>query len=287
MSPIPIERAKENIKKVARDPNSIIVYDNFNFISRIRELVGGKKDEIINLITAYIISYLELGGAIQKANFRPRTKITKRMIIDYILPRRETVNNTSNGGRSSNYGPEILYFAWLLHPRISEEHTIRAILKGSLIRYTIAGSGYKAIDLILKYINASYTLDIKYNKNSIYDIYTTFSRLALNGNFLTTIRKSVKTLFESKQKGTHKAGDPIVDIISYAYKLYNDSITKRNNKEDRPKAFNTPNIFKRGQQILLEKLDNFNKAIIKPKDLTEQRLIPGTILSGTKDGEIN
>ncbi|KAK3371643.1 hypothetical protein B0T24DRAFT_650512 [Lasiosphaeria ovina] len=244
-----VERAKENIKKVARDPNSIMVYDNFNFISRIRELVSGKKDEIINLITAYIISYPELGGAIQKANFRPRTKITKRIIVDYILPRRET------GGRSSNYGPEILYFAWLLHPRISEEHTIRAILKGGLIRCTIAGSGYKAIDLILKHINASYTLDIKYNKNSIYDIHATFSRLALNGNFLATIRKSVKTLFESKQKGTHKAGDPTADIISYAYKLYNDSITKRNNKEDRPKAFNTPNIFKRGGEEGLRLFD--------------------------------
>ncbi|KAK3384608.1 hypothetical protein B0T24DRAFT_646474 [Lasiosphaeria ovina] len=384
------DRAKENIKKVARDPNSIVVYDNFNFISRTRELVGGKKDEMINLTTACIMSYPELGGAIQKANFRPRTKITKRMIIDYILPRRETVNNASKvkyntspylqlgtifkdegtidgsniderltliygdmkttsfirriklsqleasekweqknvtnaiissniqffhqgknitknnikyyqvipllihgysirilafilnelkkknqintdnnlnvetGGRSSNYGPEI------------EEHTIRAILKGGLIRYITAGSGYKAINLILEHINALYTLDIKYNKNSTHDIYTTFSRLALNGNFLATIRKSVETLFESKQKGIHKAGDPIADIISYAYKLYNDSITKRNNKEDRPKAFNTPNIFKRGQQILLEKLNNFNKAIIKPKDLTD-----------TKDGEIN
>ncbi|KAK3361525.1 hypothetical protein B0T24DRAFT_641770 [Lasiosphaeria ovina] len=49
---------------------------------------------MINLITACIMSCPELGGAIQKANFRPRTKITKRMIIDYILPRRETVNNT-------------------------------------------------------------------------------------------------------------------------------------------------------------------------------------------------
>ncbi|KAK3360845.1 hypothetical protein B0T24DRAFT_599912 [Lasiosphaeria ovina] len=89
------DRAKENIKKVARDPNCIVVYDNFNFMSHTRELAGGKQDEMINLTTAYIVSCLELGGAVQKANFRPRTKVTKRMVIDYILPRRKTIDNAS------------------------------------------------------------------------------------------------------------------------------------------------------------------------------------------------
>ncbi|EAQ85709.1 predicted protein [Chaetomium globosum CBS 148.51] len=34
--------AKEGIKKVAHDPNAIVVYDNFNFKSRVRELAGGE-----------------------------------------------------------------------------------------------------------------------------------------------------------------------------------------------------------------------------------------------------
>ncbi|KAK0723255.1 hypothetical protein B0T26DRAFT_852798 [Lasiosphaeria miniovina] len=88
-------RAKENIKKVARDPNGLLVYDNFNFMNRTRELVSGKKDGMINLTTACIVSCPELGGAVQKANFRPRTKVTKGMVIDYILPRRQIIHKAS------------------------------------------------------------------------------------------------------------------------------------------------------------------------------------------------
>ncbi|KAK3360847.1 hypothetical protein B0T24DRAFT_692862 [Lasiosphaeria ovina] len=313
------DRAKENIKKVARDPNSIVVYDNFNFMSRIRELVGGKKDEMINLITACIVSCPELGGAVQKANFRPRTKITKRMIVDYILPRRETVNNTSKWlvkqalmkifiknvpdmpiVKRVKYNTS-LYLQ--LGAIFEDEGTIDGVYKlyeelfkrrySDLAEGDVINKEFRSQCRLLQYIEILFIIheairyDIKYNKNSTHDMHATFSRLALNGNFLATIRKSVETLFESKQKGTHKAGDPTADIISYACKLYNDGITKRNNKEDRPEAFDAPDVFERGQQILLEKLDNFNKAIVEPKDLTEQRLVPGTVLGGTEDGEIN
>ncbi|KAK1830248.1 hypothetical protein QBC39DRAFT_261345, partial [Podospora conica] len=76
-----------------------------------------------------------------------------------------------------------------------------AILKGSLIRYITAGNEYKLINLLLKYINASYVLNIKFNKNSTYDIYTIFSRLAFNSTLLVAIRKFIKSLFRSKVKG--------------------------------------------------------------------------------------
>ena len=54
-----VKRVKEVIKLVVYDPNGIIVYNNFNFINWIRELAGGRKDEIVNLITACLISCLE------------------------------------------------------------------------------------------------------------------------------------------------------------------------------------------------------------------------------------
>ncbi|KAK3360956.1 hypothetical protein B0T24DRAFT_586027 [Lasiosphaeria ovina] len=190
------------------------------------------------------------------------------------------------GGKSSNYGPEMLYFAWLLHPVVSTPGVRDAILKGGLIRCTTVGSQFKAIDLMLEHINATYALDIKNNKNSTHDIHSTFSRLALNGNYLATIRKAVERVFGSHQKGTHTAGDPTVDVISYACKLYKDGMTKRN-KSPSPDAYDAPDLYDRGQKVILEKLDDFNDVVPEPKDAADQRLIPGVGEGGTEDNDID
>ena len=88
-----------------------------------------------------------------------------------------------------NYGPEMLYYVQFLYLNITTDSNICNIfIKKSLIRCIIYSNGYKTIDLILKYINIFYTFDIKYNKNSIYNIYLTFSRLAFNAIYLFTIK---------------------------------------------------------------------------------------------------
>ncbi|KAK3364811.1 hypothetical protein B0T24DRAFT_712087 [Lasiosphaeria ovina] len=88
---------KWHTKTSYRDPrsyrNMVVVYDNFNFMNRTREPVGGKQDEMINLTTTCIVACPGLAGALQSSNFRPRTPFTKKMIINYILPRRKTVDN--------------------------------------------------------------------------------------------------------------------------------------------------------------------------------------------------
>lgn len=191
------------------------------------------------------------------------------------------------GGKSSNYGPEMLYFSWILHPDVClDEATRDAILKGGLIRCVTAGSMYKAIDLMLEHINASYALDIKHNKNSTHDIRSTFSRLALNGNYLATIRKSVETMFSGTyHKGTHKGGDAFGDIMSYAIKLYKDGMTKRG-QNVQPDAYDAPDIFERGQQVLLQKLADFNEVIPEPVDAASQRAVPGVNALGGTDDDI-
>lgn len=192
------------------------------------------------------------------------------------------------GGKGSNYGPEMLYFAWLLHPSVSKQAGLAdAILKSGLVRCTTAGSGYKAIDLALEHVNASYALDIKFNKNSTHDIQATFSRLALNGNYLATIRKSVEGLFQSKQKGTHTAGDATTDIISYACRLYKDGVTKRRTANIPSGGYDAPDIYDRGQKLLLAKLPDFNAVMPEPKDAADQRFFPGVGVGGTEDDEIN
>jgi len=188
------------------------------------------------------------------------------------------------GGKSSNYGPEMMCFAWLLHPKVTSDAKTRdAILKGGLVRCTTAGSSYKAIDLMLEHINCAFAKDIKYNKNSTHDIHTTFSRLALNGNYLATIRKSIERVFHSKQKGTHTSGDATADIISYAHKLYEDGFTVR-----RPNnGFDVPDIVLRGQDILVEKLPTFNEVVPFPIDAADQRMVPGVGEGGVVDGQID
>ncbi|KAK3397333.1 hypothetical protein B0T20DRAFT_356137, partial [Sordaria brevicollis] len=85
-----------------------------------------------------------------------------------------------------------------LYPNISNEYLREVILKVKLIRYTIFKSSYKAIDLFLEYINISCILDIKNNKNSIYNIYNTFKRFILNSSSLIIIRKSIENLFYNR-----------------------------------------------------------------------------------------
>ncbi|KAL2755202.1 hypothetical protein ACRALDRAFT_2107131, partial [Sodiomyces alcalophilus JCM 7366] len=140
------------------------------------------------------------------------------------------------------YGLEIMYFAWLLYPDISDKKVSEAILKGGLIRYVTTGSGYKAINLLIKYINASYTLDIKHNKNSIHDISLTFKRLALNRNYIAIIYKAVEGFLRTKQKGTYTYRKALNQIIEYAYKLYNNIATSP--RRYKGPTFNTPNIYK-------------------------------------------
>ncbi|KAK4232741.1 hypothetical protein C8A03DRAFT_20029, partial [Achaetomium macrosporum] len=191
------------------------------------------------------------------------------------------------GGKSSNYGPEMLYFAWLLHPTVSTDETTRdAILKGGLVRCTTAGSSYKAIDLHQEHVNATYAHDMKNHKNSTHDIRTTFSRLAVNGNYLATIRKSVEKVFGRYQKGTHTAGDPKTDITSYALKLYKDGMPKRR-PGTKAGAFDAPDIYERGQTVLLSKLPDFNDVVPYPKDAADQRLVPGTTDFDMEDAEFD
>jgi hypothetical protein len=187
------------------------------------------------------------------------------------------------GGKSSNYGPEMLYLSWLLHPDVVTDQTTReAIIKSGLVHCTTAGSGFKAIDLALEHINATYALDIKRNKNSTHDINKTFSRLALNGNFLAITRKSIESIFKSKQKGTHTAGDATTDIISYAIKLYRDGITKR---QPTPGGFDVPDIKQHGGRMVLKHLRDWNEVVPFPDDAAEQFLLPG--LGDDDTGEVD
>ncbi|KAL2759240.1 hypothetical protein ACRALDRAFT_1028816, partial [Sodiomyces alcalophilus JCM 7366] len=78
-----------------------------------------------------------------------------------------------------------------------------AILKGGLIRYITASYGYKAINFLIKYINASYTLDIEYNKNLTHALILAFKRLVFNSNYITIIYKAVKSFISTEQKGIH------------------------------------------------------------------------------------
>ncbi|KAI1451201.1 hypothetical protein F4805DRAFT_475182 [Annulohypoxylon moriforme] len=48
------------------------------------------------------------------------------------------------GAKSTNYGPEMLYFAWLLQPNITDLDLAKGILRSGLVRCTTAGRPYAA-----------------------------------------------------------------------------------------------------------------------------------------------
>jgi hypothetical protein len=194
------------------------------------------------------------------------------------------------GGKSSNYGPDMLYLAWILHPVVTPDARVRdAILKSGLVSCSTAGSGYKPIDLALEHVNGAYALDIKHNKNSTHDVQKTFSRLALNGNYLSTIRRCVEGLCKSRQKGTRGKANATNDVLSMACKLFNDGMPLL--KASPPGTWSAPDVYSDGSRTLLSKLTDFNEGTVRPKDVTEQEAEPGTgflediRLNGDEEGE--
>jgi len=53
-------KTKKFLKWVAKNRNIIIVYNNFNFINRKQNLIGGQQSEIVNFTIACIIFYFNL-----------------------------------------------------------------------------------------------------------------------------------------------------------------------------------------------------------------------------------
>lgn len=90
------EQAKDNLKKAAHDPNGVVVYDNFNLKSNVRELVGGKKASMINLTTASLVGCPELNGPLMPSSLDHLTQpFTREMVVKYLLPRRKTFDKAS------------------------------------------------------------------------------------------------------------------------------------------------------------------------------------------------
>lgn len=91
------EQAKKNLKKAAHDPNGVIVYDNFNFKSNVRELVGGKQAQMINLTTASLVGCPELNGPLKQSSLDMTQPFTREMVIKYLLPRPRPSTRRPNG----------------------------------------------------------------------------------------------------------------------------------------------------------------------------------------------
>ena len=58
---------------------------------------------------------------------------------------------------------------------------------------------------------------------------------------------------------------------------------KRIGSDLNPNIFDTPNIYRIGQQILYSKLNNFNKLMAEPNNTIDQRFLPGVGNSGNGD----
>lgn len=82
------EKAKENMKRAAHDPNAVVVYDNFNFMNRVQELAGGNRDKMVNLTTACLLACPEFNGPLLRSSINPSQPFTRQMVLSHILPRR-------------------------------------------------------------------------------------------------------------------------------------------------------------------------------------------------------
>lgn len=95
-----------------------------------------------------------------------------------------------------------------------------AILRSGLVKYVIIGSEWKDINLIIEYINYLFTINIKYNKNSIYNIKFNFTELLIIRPLTTAIRKIIEFKFRRLHSGRYINLSTNLDIINYIYTIY-------------------------------------------------------------------
>ena len=181
------------------------------------------------------------------------------------------------GGGSSKYGPEMLYFAWLLHPEVTDSELSEGILRSGLVRCTTAGSQWKAIDLALEHVNAAFAIDIKNNKNSTHDVTSTFLRLAVVGPYTAAIRKGVERIFRTHQDGKHTNPATNGDCIDYACLIYRNGRTRRRQSgTPAHEPVDIRDIQREGMRLIInEKRDWFNSTVVRPAYPADYIALPG------------
>jgi hypothetical protein len=168
------------------------------------------------------------------------------------------------GGGASHYGPEMLYFAWLLRPEVTDRTLSDGILRSGLVRCVTAGSGWKPIDLALEHVNGAFAIDIKNNKNSTHDTPRIFEAMSVLGPYTASIRRTVESLWGKHNSGAHTTPSTARDQLDYT------CIRIINHIENRIRDFGgwiAPDLISTGMQALnLTKLDTFNSKEIRPAD---------------------
>ncbi|KAI1204052.1 uncharacterized protein F4807DRAFT_466077 [Annulohypoxylon truncatum] len=188
------------------------------------------------------------------------------------------------GAKSNNYGPEMLYFAWLLHTDVTEPELATGILRSGLVRCTTAGSGWKAIDLALEHINGAFAIDIKNNKNSTRNVSIMFDHLSVIGPYTASIRGTLERSLNTTQKGRHTTPSTNRDVMEYACKIYVDGDTKRrlDGYSISHSPYDAPDILYEGLKHLANtKIDEFNMKVVRPIRASTQQNIPAL---RTEDG---
>lgn len=71
-----------------------------------------------------------------------------------------------------------------------------------------------------------------------------------------------------------RQGNPTIDILSYACKVYQDSMAQRKQRSEDEEFFDFEDILERGQDVLLEKLSEWNNVVPVPRDDDIQHFVP-------------
>jgi|SRR6266536_3487110 len=112
----------------------------------------------------------------------------------------------------------MLFYRWNLSSMNTSELQ-RAILASGLVNWPGKPTANKTIDLGLEYLNGSCKIEIKYYKNSIYDVDLIFNRVYLSNTWIRALRVKLKETFGEIIFGIYTIISAILEIFSLTRNL--------------------------------------------------------------------
>ena len=111
----------------------------------------------------------------------------------------------------------------------------------------------------MEYINYIFIFNIKYKKNSIYNVKFTFIEIFIIGIIIIIIRKVIKLYFGRPSSGKYTNLSLNKNIINYIYRIYKNRFTIQRYNPSDPTNFNALNLHYNNLYILLIGVfDRFN-----------------------------
>lgn len=121
-----------------------------------------------------------------------------------------------------DYGPNIFQLIWLLRPKIINRPLRTEISNLKFLRYITAGNGFEPANLVIKYINKNFVMNIKNNRSFGNNLRKCFINCAILEPIANTLYEPLENFAQFCIHSKYNINIILTNdnIIYYAYLLF-------------------------------------------------------------------